>query len=698
MTHPAPCKSSRAGALRRSVVASLIAPLALGPVARPAFANGSGNTESPIKHVIVIIGENRTFDHVFATYQPVDKHETVLNLLSKGIVEADGTPGPNYNAALQYSATDYATWQLSPPKTAYSVLPPALVGGTATPYVCEGLGITTGTSCVSPANIAAAKTVENGLADEYYQYLLTGGTGQTNGTPDNRINYDGHSATTLPPGPYQLTNPTSYPYDAYAASPVHRFFQMWQQENCDASAITPANGWGCSNALFTWVEATVGAGSNGKAPPAGGYKGEGSTAMGFFNVQQGDAPYLKYLADTYAMSDNYHQAVSGGTGANHIMLGTGDAIWFSDGQGHPQVPPNNPVDPNNPGTPVAGYTSALSEIENPNPMPGTNNFYTQDGYGGGSGSPTATAPNANYGGGSYVGCADRNEPGIGELRHYLDSLPRPVEPRCKWGHYYLVNNYNPGYFGDGSNAYTDTNPNNYVYTIPPSSVRTIGDVLNEKGISWAYYGDQFDRYLADPYQISSLDQYCNICNWAQYSTSLMTGPTRSDHLKDTSDLYSAITAGTLPAVSYVKPSGFVDGHPASSKLILFEGFVKKIVDMVKANPQLWAQTAIFVTFDEGGGYFDSGYVQPVDFFGDGTRIPMIVISPYSRGGRISHTYSDHVSTLKFIERNWNLSPITHRSRDNLPNPVTKKDNPYVPVNSPAIGDLFDLFAFDQKYW
>jgi len=237
-----------------------------------------------------------------------------------------------------------------------------------------------------------------------------------------------------------------------------------------------------------------------------------------------------------------------------------------------------------------------------------------------------------------------------------------------------------------------------VYTIPPSSVRTIGDVLNEKGISWAYYGDQFDRYLADPYQISSLDQYCNICNWAQYSTSLMTGPTRSDHLKDTSDLYSAITAGTLPAVSYVKPSGFVDGHPASSKLILFEGFVKKIVDMVKANPQLWAQTAIFVTFDEGGGYFDSGYVQPVDFFGDGTRIPMIVVSPYSTGGHISHTYSDHVSTLKFIERNWNLSPITHRSRDNLPNPVTKKDNPYVPVNSPAIGDLFDLFAFDQKYW
>ncbi|HYA66466.1 MAG TPA: alkaline phosphatase family protein [Burkholderiaceae bacterium] len=684
----------RAQPLRRAVCQAIIGAMIAQPVlvAQPALAWSGDQTASPIKHVIVIIGENRTFDHVFATYEPVNKQEKVLNLLSKGIVKRDGTPGPNYGAALQYSATDETTWQLSPPKTPYGVLPPALVGGTATPYVCEGLGITTGISCVTPANIAAAKTVENGLADDYYPYLLTGGTGQTNGTPDDRIQYDGQSATTLPPGPYQLTNAKTYPYDAYAASPVHRFFQMWQQENCDAAAVTQQNGWGCSGGLFAWVEATVGAGSNGKAPPAGGYPGEGSTALGFFNVQQGDAPYLKYLADTYSMSDNYHQAVMGGTGANHIMLGTGDAIWFSDGEGNPLVPPNNSVNPNTPGTPVAGYASALSEIENPNPMPGTNNFYTQDGYGGGSGSPTATAPNANYGGGSYVGCADPRQPGVADLRDYLDSLPRSVDPNCHWGHYYLVNNYNPGYFGDGSNAYTNTNPNNYVFTIPPSSVRNIGDELNEKGITWAYYGDQFDRYLNDPYQVSSVDQYCNICNWAQYSTSIMTSSTRSDHLKDTADLYAAITSGTLPAVSYVKPSGFVDGHPASSKLILFEGFVKKIVDMVKANPKLWAETAIFITFDEGGGYYDSGYVQPLDFFGDGTRIPMIAVSPFSRGGHISHTYTDHVSTLKFIERNWGLSPITKRSRDNLPNPVTK-DSPYVPANSPAIGDLFDLFDF-----
>jgi phospholipase C len=277
----------------------------------------------------------------------------------------------------------------------------------------------------------------------------------------------------------------------------------------------------------------------------------------------------------------------------------------------------------------------------------------------------------------------------------MSKLPDPVKPNCANNHYYLVNNYNPGYFGDGSNAYTDTNPNNYVYTIPPSSVKTIGDLLIDNQVSWAYFGDQFDEYLDDKYDQKVGDEYCNICNWAQYDTAIMTNPhRRKTYLKDTTDLYTDLAAGTLPAVSYVKPSGLTDGHPASSKLSLFEAFVKKVVDGVHANPTLDGNTAVMITFDEGGGYWDSGYVQPLDFFGDGTRIPMIVVSEFSRGGHISHTYSDHVSISKFIERNWGLTPITARSRDNLPNPVAGA-NPYVPTNSPSIGDMWDLFNFSN---
>jgi phospholipase C len=664
--------------------------------AAPAWADDTA-TATPIKHVIIIIGENRSFDHVFATYKPVNKGERVLNLLSRHIVKEDGTPGENYGEALQYQGYDFKNYQVTPAKKPYAVLPPALVGGTSTPYVCQFLGVTTGTSCVTSANITKSKSIENGLADDYYQYLLTGGTGQTNKTPDKRVNYDGHDATTLPPGPYQLTN-SGYPYDAYAASPVHRFNQMQQQIDCDAAAVTEKNGWGCSSDLYAWVEVSVGTGSNGKGQPSGftdETTGEGSAALGFYNVLNGDAPYFKHLADTYSMSDNYHQAIKGGTGANHIMLGTGDAIWFANADGTPGKPPQNPVNPAAPGTPVTGYTSALNEVENPNPMPSTNNYYTQDGYGGGSGSPTATSPNANYGGGSYVNCADTTQPGVQPELSYLGSLPNKVKANCDSSHYYLVNNYNPGYFGDGSNAFTDTNPNNYVYTIPPSPVRNVGDLLDAHSISWTYFGDQFAEYLDDKYDQKATDEYCNICNWAQYSTSIMTNPTaRKEHLKDTADLYTEIQNGDIPSVSYVKPSGIVDGHPASSKLILFEGFVKKIVDAVQANKKLAKDTAIFITFDEGGGYWDSGYVQPLDFFGDGTRIPMIVVSEYSKGGHISHDYADHVSTIKFIERNWGLGTITSRSRDNLPDPLTDH-NPYVPVNSPALGDLFDLFNFDN---
>src|ERR1700741_996570 len=93
---------------------------AIAPIAAAAAAAQSGsndaNTTTPIRHVIVIIGENRSFDHLFATYQPVNKGETVLNLLSEGIVNADGTPGPNYSkAATQYQAQNYTAYEISPP-------------------------------------------------------------------------------------------------------------------------------------------------------------------------------------------------------------------------------------------------------------------------------------------------------------------------------------------------------------------------------------------------------------------------------------------------------------------------------------------------------------------------------------------------------------------------------------------------------
>jgi phospholipase C len=473
----------------------------------PLFGPNSRDlvTHTPIKHVIIIIGENWSFDSLFATYVP-KAGETVWNLLSEKIIKPDGAPGMSYSKAPQSSATDTSKYELAPPSSPYLTLPPALAGGPFAPYGCQLLGINAN-DCNTPANVAKVTPFENGLALAYYQHLLTGGNPYGH-EPDPRVWYDGVGASSLPGGVYQLTNTTHspfLPYDSYWSSPVHRLFQMWQDLDCSAAKATSADPSGCAHDLFAWVERTVGSGSNGKAPPSGGYAGEGSTSPLFLNMQAGDAPYLKSLADAYTISDNYHQAVLGGTGANHIMLGTGDAIWFSDGKGTPEVPPTNPVDPAAPGTPLPGHSSALSQVENPDPMPGTNNFYTQDGYGGG---PFvyggATPPNANYGGGSYVGCADAGQHGVPAVTSYLAALTPSIKPNCESGRYYLVNNYNPGYFGDGRDAFADKNPNNTPFTIPPSNVRNIGVELSDNNISWAYFGDQFNQYLIDPYHTKTL--------------------------------------------------------------------------------------------------------------------------------------------------------------------------------------------------
>jgi phospholipase C len=679
-------------ALRTGLVSTAIFQLAIGS----AFANGQtvtagsrdNETATPIKHLIVIIGENRTFDHIFATYVP-KSGETVNNLLSEGIVTATGAPGPHFSVAQQKAATDQQPdpFTLSPTATAAfpnSVLPAPLNGGPTDSYVKND-------------SLSLAQQSENGLPADYYGYLVSGGSGLTGAVPDTRIT----NVNTLPQGPFQLTNGSTFTYNSYAASPVHRFYQMWQQLDCDLSHASATNPQGCDQQLFPWVETTVGAGTNGLAQPANfsteysasaKTTGEGSTSMGFYNVQNGDAPYFKYLADHYAMSDNFHQSVDGGTGANHIMFGHGDMIYFSDGNGHAAVPPNGV-------TVAAGTANAgvVSEIENPNPAAGTNNWYTEDGYGGGSFGA------ASYGGGSYTNCADTKQPGVAPITNYLKSLPTPINPRCEAGHYYLLNNYNPGYFGNGNNAFTDTNAANTVFTIPPSSVPSIGDDLMKNNVSFTYFGDQWNNYVNDPYQLNfsaigkDTDEYCTICNPFQYDTSIMANPTtRAAHVQDTANLYADIKAGSLPAVSIVKPSGLVDGHPSSSKLDLFEGFTKKIVEAVKANPTLWADTAIMITEDEGGGFYDSGYVQPLDYFGDGTRIPLIVVSPYTKAGHIVHDYADHVSILKFIEANWGLPAVSKRSRDNFPNPIASSASAYVPVNSPAIDDLMSMFTFNYE--
>jgi phospholipase C len=594
-------------------------------------------TKTPITHVIVVIAENRSFDHVFGVYSP-PPGQSIWNLLSQGIVTEQGTPGPHFAKASQSMALVEGTFESAPVnKKTYKMLPPLMTDG-APERASDGKR--------PPFLSASIASQDRGLLPTDLPLLLMGATGLPRHAVDTRL----PNVTRLPNGPYPLT--PGIPYNSYAASPAHRFFQMWQQMDCSAGHASVENPSGCLNDLFPWVAVSVGAGSNGKPQPPSfneSSTGEGSTSMGFYNMSRGDAPYLKELAARFTLSDNYHQAVSGGTGANHIMLGSGDMIWYTDAKGGVGPPP-------------------LNQIEDPNPQPGTNNYYKQDGYKGGS----------------YVACGDAGAPGVAPILKYLSSLPWSPKANCEPGHYYLVNNYSPGYFGNGSVNGKDR------FTVPPSHLRTIGDALIERQISFRYYGENWNDYIKNPER----SRYCNICNFLQYTTQIMTNTAlRHDHISDLDSFYLDLGNGTLPAVSFIKPNWWNDGHPASSRLDIFEAFARRLVTAVQAQPEAWAHTAIFITFDEAGGYWDSGYIQPLDFFGDGPRVPLIAVSPYATGGWVVHSYTDHVSLLKFIERNWDLPPLTQRSRDNLPNPIAGEDNSYVPTNAPAIGDLMDMFHF-----
>jgi len=622
-------------------------------------------TESPIKHVIILIGENRGLDHTFGVYTPKGQWQTISNILSKGIVNKDGSPGKNYGLAAQYAVGAQSAYYVGAPdnaKTPYSLanlMPqPNTNGAPQSPYSSivnsAGTNYDTGPFTTIPP--------EPDIQPKYAALLTTGATGLPGDSLDTRI----PGAGALTNGPFVLKGP-NISDDDYTGDMTHRFYQAWQQQDCSIANATKDNPTGCLLDLFPFVMATY-------SPPnfttKTGNFSQGNE-MGFYDAEQEQASMLKELADRYTLSDNFHQAFLGGTGANHFMFGTGDAGFWSDGNGNPVTPPSN--------------------IANPNPKAGTVNAYIADN--------------------NFSNCSDPTQPGVAPIVDYLAALPYHPAANCALGHYYMVDNTNPGYLPNGSLVPAVQG------ALPPSSVKTIGDGLDAKKISWAYFGGSYNdaailaneavaanpsnpsltmAALADPVHALGVT-YCQICNPFQYSASIM-GVTseRTAHIKDTSDLISDIQNNTLPAVSVGKPDGLLDGHPSSSKIDLFEAYVENVLDALEKNPRLKATTAVFITWDEAGGYWDSGFVQLFDFFGDGTRIPLLVMSPYSTGGKIDHAYGDHVSLLKFIERNWRLPPLTDRSRDNLPNPKANWKNPYVPTNMPALSDLFEAFNFNAS--
>jgi phospholipase C len=532
-----------------AMTANVLAPIA----AAEAQISNPSNTRTPIKHLIVVIGENHSFDNVFATYFPSDPRQWVWNLLSLGIVNKMGAPGLIAARALQRQATDQVTYQLAPSITgAFSTLPQPSTTLNAFPASPCELSQLLSLLGQNPAGISFCS--DSGLLPADQSLLSTGGTGQKFYFPSLSIYPvpDCRYPSNLPNAPYSLVGASKLnncpaplfgpPYYQNAITPtvftdnvgdpVHRFFQMWQQSDCSHTSRSALNPSGCLHDLYTWVATSVGwqITQDGNPPTNDQGTFQGGIAMGFYNMAAGDYPYFQSLAQQFAISDNYHQPVMGGTGPNSQFLMTGDVFYYADSAGNAAAPPAN-------------------LIENPNPQQGSNNFYTHASPG-----PT-DAGNTSTGG--LVNCSDPTQPGVAVIQNYLKSLPyRPFNNgNCASGHFYQVDNEYPYYDHLGGVIQQGNEfPAGPAFAIGPQTIPTIGDSLSAANISWKYYGEGFNT-VADQPLANQL--YCAICNGFQYSRSIMTGQMKCN-LQDLPSFFSDVSGGTLPAVSFVKPDILLD--------------------------------------------------------------------------------------------------------------------------------------------
>lgn len=210
--------------------------------------------------------------------------------------------------------------------------------------------------------------------------------------------------------------------------------------------------------------------------------------------------------------------------------------------------------------------------------------------------------------------------------------------------------------------------------VPPQTAKTIGDTLSAKGVSWAWYAGGWNEALADGRRPAA-DKRRVIYSAEQgglafqphhqpfnyYARFAPGSADRERHLKSYDDLVAAIDSGTLPQVSFYKPTGRLNQHPSYTDLAQGDAHIDALLHRLRASP-LWQKMAIIVTYDENGGYWD--HVPPPsgpgwsDRWGPGSRIPALVISPFAGRGHVDKTPYDTTSIVKFITRRFALEPLS----------------------------------------
>ncbi len=192
--------------------------------------------------------------------------------------------------------------------------------------------------------------------------------------------------------------------------------------------------------------------------------------------------------------------------------------------------------------------------------------------------------------------------------------------------------------------------------LPPQEGVTIGDRLSEKGVSWAWYSGGWDDALAGKPDASFQFHHQPLAYFKQFGDGT---PGRQEHLKDEADMLAAIADGSLPAVAFWKPIGAENEHPGYADVASGDHKVASALKSLEQSP-LWASTAVIITYDENGGFWDHVAPPKIDGWGPGSRVPTLIVSPFAKKGFVDHTQYDTTSILRFIEHRFDLQPVGTR--------------------------------------
>jgi phospholipase C len=294
-------------------------------------------------------------------------------------------------------------------------------------------------------------------------------------------------------------------------------------------------------------------------------------------MNTGDAPFFKQMADFYAISDNYHQPMMGGP-APISALATGDVAFYNL-SGPPATPPTSFI-----------YQGVVtSQVEDPDPQPaGSNtNWYTEDGYRGGS----------------YVNCSIRSQ---AEPDPYPSKEPER-QAQLRGGHLLPRQQLQPRLQGRWHARQPHQRPDPVHAAAPASEPAD----HRRRALSQKRNVEMVFRRSAMA-QAPTAD-YCGICDPLTGFTSIMTTSLASN-LQDVNNLYADIAAGRFPpSRSSARSSRWLAIRP-TPRLRSMRTLLPTWSTWSTIRPDLWNKTAILITADEGGGYYgDPGYIQTVDF-------------------------------------------------------------------------------------